>query len=1018
MTLTVYEDEAARRLGVAAQQRELSHRILVDVENLAGASQAESWSSFRQHRAREAVQHRLSQFTATHKGLSEGQTIRPMWSGFDALLRTFALGPPRFQGDGNVSAFIEAVEAVLRSPPHEVGRDPFEIRNGLVQHANLLNALYRDFAHVTEARRKSLNETLQRVEIGGLALTLALLALLGLRGFRPFERRITRANEQIRQQDAAAGLVLRVTAAANEAEHAVEALRVLVAEVCRFTGWHVGHVYLVDREGRLESSRIWYPEDAEGFRDFRTATERTGFLPGTGLPGRVAESGAPLWIEDVQADANFSRAESAKSAGFRSALAFPVVTDVGVAAVAEFFYQGTLPQDPDLLDLLHLIGTQVGRAVERERAAAEIQHGREFLRAVIENIHDGIIACDADGTLSFQNRAAREIRDIDDVPAAIEEWIAQRNLLRADGVTPVETDEFPLLRAWRGERVEAEELVVARDGRPGRTVTVHAQPILDPRGRNLGAVASMHDITDMKAAEKALRASRKRYRILYNKTPAMMHSIDADRRLVSVSDYWLQHMGYEREEVIDRPLADFLTEESRRYHIEEVMPAMLESGWRRHVPYQMVKKDGAVIDVLVSAVAEHDEDGQFLRTLSVILDVTEQKQLEHRLQHAQRMEAVGQLTGGIAHDFNNLLTVVIGNLQLLERRSDGDERAAKNMKMALTAARRGGDLTQQLLAFSRRQVLDLSVADIRSCFHEVRPMLERTLGENIAIKAVFPDALWKTRIDVRQFENAVINLAVNARDAMPDGGALTVHAENVRLDEDYAAARDEVTPGDYVMFAVSDTGVGMPSEILDKVFDPFFTTKDVGKGTGLGLSMIFGYVKQTGGHVEIYSEPNHGTTVKLYFPRHMAGEENDDEPEQKQMASLRPPGGRTGTVLLVEDEELVRQTLAMVLEQEGYRIFEVENGDAAAAILKEQRDIDLVVTDVVMPGEMHGWDVIDLARSIRADIPVIVTSGYPRGAAALRWLEKKGCTFVAKPYRNEELLKAIDDAMQAYRGGE
>jgi signal transduction histidine kinase/CheY-like chemotaxis protein len=382
-------------------------------------------------------------------------------------------------------------------------------------------------------------------------------------------------------------------------------------------------------------------------------------------------------------------------------------------------------------------------------------------------------------------------------------------------------------------------------------------------------------------------------------------------------------------------------------------------------------------------------------------------QLNSRLMQSQRMEAIGQLTGGVAHDFNNLLTVVLGNADLLVEMSADDPMRRQLAEMIGTAAQRGAALTQQLLAFARKQPLDPSVVDVNQRVAALDPMLRRTLGEHIEIELVRGAGLWPAMVDPAQLENALLNLCLNARDAMPGGGKLTLETANVALDQRYADQHADVAPGQYVMLAISDTGSGIPAELLSRVFEPFFTTKEKGRGTGLGLAMVYGFAKQSAGHVSIYSEPGHGSTVKLYLPRAQGARVQAAESE------LAEPAIRGGaeTVLVVEDDEPVRQLACHELRALGYRVLDAACGADALRIVEGDEPIDLLFTDVVMPGGMSGRQLADAARGVRSGLRVLYTSGYTENAIVHHGRLDPGVMLLPKPYRRADLARAVRTAL-------
>ena len=385
--------------------------------------------------------------------------------------------------------------------------------------------------------------------------------------------------------------------------------------------------------------------------------------------------------------------------------------------------------------------------------------------------------------------------------------------------------------------------------------------------------------------------------------------------------------------------------------------------------------------------------------------------LNTRLQQSQRLEAIGQLTGGVAHDFNNLLTVVMGNAELLVEQSEGQPAQRLLAEMIVSAAQRGASLTQQLLAFARKQALSPKPTDVNQLIAAMDPMLRRTLGEHIEIELIRAAGLWQGMVDQGQLENALLNLCLNARDAMRSGGRLTIETANTVIDQAYADTHADVKPGQYVLLAVSDTGQGIAPENLEQVFQPFFTTKEKGKGTGLGLAMVYGFVKQSAGHVNIYSELGLGTTVKLYLPRALGASAEATKPGEPVV----PVGGKE-TILVVEDDEMVRRYACQQLRSLGYRVIDVDNGVTALAMIGQRTDFDLLFTDVVMPGGMNGRALADAARELRPGLRVLYTSGYTENAIVHHGRLDPGVLLLAKPYRLADLARAIRAALAQASG--
>jgi PAS domain S-box-containing protein len=403
-----------------------------------------------------------------------------------------------------------------------------------------------------------------------------------------------------------------------------------------------------------------------------------------------------------------------------------------------------------------------------------------------------------------------------------------------------------------------------------------------------------------------------------------------------------------------------------------------------------------------------DGAGRPKRLIKTIRDITERRATEQQLAQAQKMEAIGNLTGGLAHDFNNLLGVIIGNLAMVSESPNHSAEDRELVKDAYDAARRGADLTRRLLAFARRQPLKPERTDANELVAGITALLRRALGANIEIDLNLAPGLWPVRIDPAQLESAITNLSTNARDSMPEGGKLIIRTANTVLDQGYAAVNANVRPGDYILIEVCDTGAGMPPEIQAQIFEPFFTTKEVGKGTGLGLSMVFGFIKQSGGHISVYSELGKGTCFRLYLPRSLA---QGEEVEARRTGEQAEPHG-VERVLVVEDNVALRRVVAKQLSELGYRVLEAQDGATALALLR-RNGVDLLFTDVVMPGEMSGIALARAAAALAPEIKVLFTSGFPE--ARVRngaWLSKEA-KLLSKPYRKDELARALRAVLDA-----
>ena len=504
---------------------------------------------------------------------------------------------------------------------------------------------------------------------------------------------------------------------------------------------------------------------------------------------------------------------------------------------------------------------------------------------------------------------------------------------------------------------------------------------------------------------KQMEETERRFRLLVEAvTDYAIFMLDPAGNIVNWNAGAARIKGYARDEIVGRHLSSFYTEVDRQSGVPAQALATAARVGRYEAEGWRVRKDGSRFWASVVINAIHDPAGGLLGFAKITRDLTERRANEERLRQAQKMEAIGQLTGGAAHDFNNLLTVVTGNIEALQRRlPDGTEHGIhRHAAAALHGAERAALLVHRLLAFSRRQPLEPRTVSVNALIAALSEMLRRTLGETILIETVLAGGVWPTFADLNQLESAMLNLAINARDAMPDGGKLTLEAANVHLDDAYAAAA-EISPGQYVGIFVSDTGVGMTPEVAARAFDPFFTTKETGQGTGLGLSQVYGFIKQSGGHVRIYSELGAGTTVKLYLPRHVSAERAADV----QVSAPQAPAAKGETILVVEDDPDVRSYAVDMLRELGYRVVQAPDGATGLRLLDAHREIALLFTDVGLPGGMNGRQLADEARRRRPGLKVLLTSGYAQNAIVHHGQLDPGVELLAKPYTYAALAARI-----------
>lgn len=542
--------------------------------------------------------------------------------------------------------------------------------------------------------------------------------------------------------------------------------------------------------------------------------------------------------------------------------------------------------------------------------------------------------------------------------------------------------------------------------------------------------AAIEDVTSRNEASRALRETTQRLNAIISNTTMAVFMMDSRQHCVFMNPAAEDLTGYALSEVAGRPLHDIIHHtypDGRPFPLDQcAIDRAFPEGNQVQGEEIFIHRDGSFYPVAFTASPIRDESGQPIGTIVEARHIAEElrarealyafnealqkrvsevlgdrRKVELQLAQAQKMEAIGKLTGGVAHDFNNLLQVIRGNLELLVRDVAGNDRAERRVHNALTGVVRGAKLAAQLLAFGRRQPLEPRPLNLGRVLRGLDDMLQRSLGEGIELETVAAAGLWNCLADPTQVENAILNLAINARDAMSGRGKLTIEAGNASLDDAYIAQHSDVSPGQYVMIAVTDTGCGVPADKLEQVFEPFFSTKPEGEGSGLGLSMVYGFVKQSGGHVKIYSEVGHGTTVRLYLPRTRRPEELASE-----SVSIEVVGGAE-TVLLVEDDDGVRATAAELLVELGYRVLQARDADSALAIVESGAAIDLLFTDVVMPGVLKSTELADRFRRRFERGAVLYTSGYTQNSIVHAGRLDEGVDLLSKPYSREALARKV-----------
>jgi len=633
------------------------------------------------------------------------------------------------------------------------------------------------------------------------------------------------------------------------------------------------------------------------------------------------------------------------------------------------------------------------RALRREAASERnLRSERESLfSAVVESSNDAIITKLLDGTITGWNGAAERLFGF-----TAAETVGENIDIIVPPERRTETSNV-VERIRRGEPIELYETVrMHKDGR-SIDVSLSISPIRTAPDKIVGISMAARDITENKQTQKALTQEMEERRRIFDTSNDLILVTDTSGNFIQVSPSVTAILGYQPSDMIGHSAVEFIHPDDLENTRSEMRAARRGQN-KRNFETRYIDKEGKAVALNWTGTWSEPVRRHFF----IGRDLTEKQAAEAQLRHVQKMDAIGQLTGGVAHDFNNILTVITGTIGILEDAVAGDPQLAAIARLIDEAAERGANLTKHLLAFARKQPLQPLEVDVNSLVLEAAKLLQPTLGEHIEITPLLAEDAWTALADPSQLTTAVLNLALNARDAMPNGGKLALETSNVYLDENYASMQDEVAAGNYVMIAVSDTGSGIPAALLERVFDPFFTTKEVGKGTGLGLSMVFGFVKQSGGHIKLYSEEGHGTSVKIYLPRATGLNQTAAE----ALVSVDIEGG-SEAVLVVEDDPLVRRYVMTQIESLGYTTLEAANATDALHVIDNGADIDLLFTDVIMPGHMNGRQLVDEALKRRPGLKTLYTSGYTENAIVHHGRLDSGVLLLAKPYRKSELARMI-----------
>jgi two-component system cell cycle sensor histidine kinase/response regulator CckA len=646
---------------------------------------------------------------------------------------------------------------------------------------------------------------------------------------------------------------------------------------------------------------------------------------------------------------------------------------------------------------------------QRKQTEEALRAEKQRFQTLLENAPFGMVVIDKDSSFKYINPKFIELFgfDLKEIPNG-KEWFRK--------AYPDPDYRHRVISVWKNdlrifEPGEKRSRIFSVTCKDGMEKIINFIPVQLETGENLMAC---EDITERKRAEEALRVSEEKYRTILENIEEGYYEVDTTGHFTFFNDSVCRLLGYFKEELIGMNDRQYSDEENARKLYQTFNKVYRTGEPARGFDWEIIRKDGTKRFVEASVSLLKDSEGKPCGFRGIARDITEHKRAERQmaalrqqLLQSQRVEAIGRLAGGIAHDFNNLLTVIRGYSQLSLLELKEDDKLRENIEEVQKATQKASDLTRQLLAFSRRQIMDMKVLDLNTLLRDLNKMLRRVIGEDIELVTVLAEDLGRVKTDSGQIEQVILNLAVNARDAMPNGGKLILETTNVDLDEGYARAHVAVTPGRYVMFSLSDTGVGMSPEVKEHLFEPFFTTKEKGKGTGLGLSTVYGIVKQSGGNIWAYSEPGRGATFKIYLPR---VNEPLKEIKERVLSEEIPRGSET--ILAVEDEEEVRKLTVQILKGQGYTVLEASHGEEAMKVAKEHGGdgIHLLLTDVVMPG-MSGSELAKSLGSLLPKMKVLFMSGYTDNAIVHHGVLEEGVNYIQKPFTVDALAHKVREVL-------
>lgn len=791
------------------------------------------------------------------------------------------------------------------------------------------------------------------------------------------------------------------TKALAEAVTEAEARPKILQTICEILDWDMGTVWNVDsRNAVLKCSEVWHRENID-IDEFEEATAGLTFVKGEGLAGKVWKSGEPAWLSDIKKNGVSVNMKIAAKNGMNSAYCFPIKTATEVIQVLKFFSPKISQPDAELLQTLAAIGSQLGQMIERKRADEALRESEARKGAILESALDCIITFDHEGHITEFNPAAERAFGYQRANALGKEMV---ELIIPESLRETHRRGLALYHATSGGPTLGRRIELTAMRSSGAEFPVEmAISRISVNGKPM-FTAYIRDITEKKRAERV--TSELAAVVEFSNDAIIGKTLDG--MIVSWNAGAERIYGYSADEVIGRHVF-ILAAPDRADELTETLAAVKRGDSLVNFETIQLRKDGKRIWVSLTESPIRNEKGKITGISSIARDITERKRLEEQFLQSQKMEAVGRLAGGVAHDFNNILTAILGYSDILLSQMN----STNAMYSSLCEIRRAGEfaatLTHQLLAFSRRQSLQLKVLDINDAVNGIEKMIVRLIGEDIQVITVLDESIEKIKADPGQLEQVILNLAVNARDAMPKGGVITIQTSNVTLLDEDVADNSELSAGEYVKLSISDTGCGMTPDVKKHLFEPFFTTKDQGKGTGLGLATCYGIVKQCNGHILVDSTVGQGTTFQIFFPR------------IKDPVELAATGTKIGelprgseTVLIVEDQEGVRVLAAHILRRLGYKVLEAVDADDARAVvqLHNSEPIDLLLADVVLPNSGSGKEIADWLEAQNGNTKVLFTSGYVEETVFSQHGLDPGMAFLQKPFTPADLANRVREVIE------